>query len=229
MKKSLFLGAFLLLGTISWSQVAEFEFAPHDSISIELAAPAMLTEAVADLEIHSLQTSDITVKWQRNVLMLTQGCGTKVCDLNACYPESFSTKTFVLGAGVTGPISLHFVNPAGMFCQSVVRLDMWNVDFPDVVVAGWFIYNFGSSSVDGGEVIPSAKIFPNPTADYFSIEHVEGMKMVRLFDLTGREVASYNGESTQTFRLDNQTAGQYVVMVQNEAGNTIAVAQLDIK
>jgi hypothetical protein len=228
MKKSLFLSAFLLINSFAWSQsVPQFEFTPHDSVST--FPPATTIEPVADLEIHSLAASDITVKWQRNVLQITSGCGSKVCDLNACYPESFSTKQFVLGAGIMGPISVHLVNNTGILCQAIIRLDLWNIETPNDIVSGTYLFNMGSSGVDDGTPVAEAKIFPNPTADYFTLDQVDGLQRVRVLDLTGREVAAFNAATTPTFQIGNQPAGQYIVTLEDETGKIIAIAQLNKK
>lgn len=226
MKKNFILCSFLFISGFAWSQAApEFHFEPVDSIALYPAASEV--EPVADLHIHSLINSDITIKWQRNVLQITSGCASKVCDLNACYPENFSTKQFVLGAGVSGPISVHLVNNTGNLCQAIIRLDMWNIEFPDEIVSGYYLFNADVSGTDETAPVEPAKIFPNPTSDYFTVEQVEGLSRVRLLDITGREVAAYNASSTQQFRLDNQPNGQYIVSLEDEAGKILAIAQLN--
>lgn len=215
----------LALSTSLSAQVApDFEFLP-DSVSI--LVPATKQDSAADLEIHSLVATDISVKWQRNTLMITPGCQTQVCDLNACYGATFSSKTFPLGANQEGPISVHLINNTGNICQAVIRLDMWNVDVPNVIVPAYFVFN-ATSSINDIFRLEEVKVFPNPTSDYFTIQN-DKVARVRMMTLDAREVANFNVEQTKTCMLNGQSSGMYVLLMEDNTGKAIGVAQLDVK
>ena len=220
----LLFATFALSTSLSAQVAPDFEFLP-DSVSIMV--PATVQDSAADVEIHSNVSTDISVKWQRNTLMITPGCQTQVCDLNACYGAGFSTKTFPLGANQEGPISIHLINNTGSMCQAVIRLDMWNVDVPDVVVPAYFVFN-ATSSINDLFRLEEVKIFPNPTSDYFTIQN-DNVARVRMMTLDAREVANFNAEQTKTFALNGQTPGMYVLLMEDKAGKAIGVAQLDVK
>jgi hypothetical protein len=210
--------------SLSAQVIPDFEFLP-DSVSISV--PATKQDSAADLEIHSKVANDILVKWQRNTLMITPGCQTKVCDLNACFSESTNTKTFPLGGNAEGAISVHLVNNTGNICQAVIRLDLFNVDVPSVVVPAYYIFN-ATSSINDVFRLEEVKVFPNPTSDYFTIQS-DKVARVRMMTLDAREVANFNAEQTKTFSLNGQTPGMYVLLMEDNTGKAIGVAQLDVK
>jgi hypothetical protein len=215
----------LAFSTSLSAQVApDFEFLP-DSVSI--LVPSTVQDSAADLEIHSMVATDISVKWQRNVLMITPGCQTQVCDLNACYNAGVNTKIFPLGANSEGPISIHLINTTGSMCQAVIRLDMWNVDVPSVVVPAYYVFN-ATSSINDIFSLEAVKVFPNPTSDYFTIQN-DKVARVRMMTLDAREVANFNVEQTKTCMLNGQSSGMYVLLMEDNTGKAIGVAQLDVK
>ncbi len=187
----------------------------------------MVQDSAAELEIHSTAAAEITITWQRVVLAMTPGCLTKVCDLNACYPETFSTRTFPIAAGATGPISVHLVNNTGNTCAGVIRLDMFNTDVPDVIVPAFFLYN-QTSGINNVFQLEEVKVYPNPATEYFTIENNK-VARVRMTTLDAREVAAFDATQTKTFSLAGQPAGMYVLVMEDAAGKAIGVGQLDVK
>ena len=219
----LFLSVFFGLNT--FAQQAQFYFEP-DSISITVASDVV--DAPAELEIHSTAAADVTIKWQRYVLSMTGGCLTKVCDLNVCYPETFNSREFVISPNQTGPISVHLVNNNGNLCQGVVRLDMWNVEDADpIIVPSFFLFN-ATTSVNEIFKLDEVKVYPNPATEYFTIEN-DNVARIRMTTLDAREVAAFDATQTKTFSLAGQTAGMYVLVMEDAKVKAIGVAQLDVK
>lgn len=203
---------------------AGFEFTPDTT---GLLVSAMVADSAAELEIHCTASAEITIKWQRVVVSMTPGCLTKVCDLNACYPETFNTKQFVMEPNQSGPISVHLVNNTGNMCEGVIRLDMWNLDDPTVIVPAFFLFN-QTSSVNDIFKLDEVKVFPNPTTEYFTIEN-ENVARVRMTTLDAREVAYFDATYNKTFSVAGQAAGMYVLIMEDAKGKAIGVAQLDVK
>jgi hypothetical protein len=220
----LLLTIFALSTSLSAQVSPDFEFTP-DSVSVSVLPTN--PDSAAKLDIRSKIANDITVRWQRNVMMITPGCQTQICDLNVCWGPTVNTKPFPLGGNVQGPISVHLINNTGNICQAVIRLDMWNEDAPSVVVSAHYAFN-ATSSINDLFRLEEVKIFPNPTSDYFTIQN-DKVARVRMMTLDAREVANFNAEQTKTFYLNGQTPGMYVLLMEDNTGKAIGVAQLDVK
>jgi Secretion system C-terminal sorting domain len=158
--------------------------------------------------------------------MLTQGCQTQVCDLNACYSASTSSKTFVLAPSYVGPISVHLINNTGQTCQAAIRLDMWNEATPDVVTPSFFFFNSSVSTQDVFR-LDEIKVYPNPATEYFVVDN-DQVARVRLMSLDGREVAQFNTQQSRQCSVVGQEKGIYTLLMEDSEGKAIGIAQLDI-
>jgi hypothetical protein len=199
----------------------QFEFTPD---TIYAYPDASIPDAPADVDIHNLLAVDQTIRWQRNVLFITPGCATKVCDLIACYPENFSTREFVLPASAQGLISVHLVNPTANPASAAVRLDMWNVDDPSVIIPAYFIFNVTTSLAEAVRV-EKIHTFPNPTTNYFQIENDE-VARIRVVNMDGRDVSRLNAVSQNQFDVTELTAGNYTLLMEDASGKIIGISQL---
>lgn len=213
-------------GQLFAQTVHAFEFTP-DTVSV--ISPSNVTEAIAELEIKSLSATDLTLRWQREVISLTQSCATKVCDLNACYPEQTSTKQFVLSAGAEGLISVHLVNDHQVDAQAIVRLDMWDVNNPADTIPTFYLFN--ATAVGTQEPLPAAnvKVFPNPTTDYFTLQNTNEVARVRLLDFHGREITVFNPNTNNTYSVAEQPAGNYLLVIEDNKGRAFQIVQLNVK
>lgn len=223
--KKLFFTFCLLTGIsgLSIAQIAaEFKFEP-DSVSATI--PATVVDSFADVEIHSLVANDINIEWQRVVEYITPGCATKVCDLNACYPESFSTKKFWLAANATGPISIHLINNTGSTCQAIVRLDMWNVDNNEAIVPAWFIFNYASVGTGEAVTLPQVSVFPNPATDLVQIDHSE-VRSAKMITEDGRQIALYNVNPGEAISVGQHPTGRYFLILMDANDKAIGLARL---
>ena len=211
----------VLLISVSAVSAQQFDFTPD---TIYAYPEPTNNDAPAYVDIHNLLAVDQTIRWQRNVLFITPGSATKVCDLIACYPENFSTREFVLPASSTGLISVHLVNPTGNPASAAVRLDMWNVDDPSVVIPAYFIFNVTSSTAEAVRV-EKIQIFPNPTTSYFQVEN-EQVARIRVVGFDGRDLARLNAVGQKQFDISNLTPGNFTLLMEDESGKIIGISQL---
>jgi hypothetical protein len=225
MKNSLLAFVLLALGwQASAQQAAGFEM-PYDSAAIFV--PQTVLDSAAKMPIQCTANAEITIKWERIVLSMTPGCYTKVCDLFNCYLESVSTKQFPMAPGDEGYFSVYMTNPTSINCNGVVRINLWNLDMPDDILARYFLFN-QTSSVNDVFQLEEVKVYPNPATEYFTIEN-DKVARIRMTALDGREVAAFDATQTKTFSLAGQQAGMYVLIMDDAQGKAIGVAQLDVK
>jgi hypothetical protein len=203
----------------------DFELLPNDSISITV--PSTVIDTSSELEIRNLVATDINVRWERNILMITPGCTTRICDPSACYPPNISSRVFLLGGNQTGLINVYLTNNTGNICQGVIRMDMWNTAVPNIIVPAYYIFN-ATSAIHDISRLEEIKVFPNPTSNYFTIQN-DKVSRIRMMTLDAHEVANFNAEQTKTCSLNGQTPGIYVLIMEDSAGKAIGVAQLTVR
>jgi hypothetical protein len=176
-----------------------------------------------DAHITNMTANTIHMKWERNVINLTPGCETAVCDPNICWARHVNTKNFDMDPNEVGQMLVHFYNN-GAACEGIVHLRISNLDNPADTVIGIYLFNQASSTKD----LPAAnvKLFPNPVVDFFTLENAADVATVRVFALNGAEVATFNTNEHQVFSLIGQPAGNYVLALQDKNGQTFQAMQL---
>jgi Secretion system C-terminal sorting domain len=227
LKQLLFATLFAVMAALPTSAqtTSAFKFEP-DTVAIN--PPPTDDEPIAYTKIKNLTNEDITIRWQREVLCIGSQNQTQVCDLNACYGSNVSSKQFTLAANTEGEISLHLINDSLVSSFAVVRLDMWDVNAlePADTIPMYFFFNACVSSTD--EPLPSAqvRVFPNPTTDFFALEQAVEVAKVRIFDLNGREVATYDHREGQTYNISQLPVGRYTVTLHDVRDRVFQAQQL---
>ena len=64
----------------------------------------------------------------------------------------------------------------------------------------------------------TSKIFPNPSSDIVTVEASEQIKSIRLFDVSGKNIATFN--NTSNFSVREFSKGLYLVNIITETGNS---------
>lgn len=168
-----------------------------------------------------------SIKWERTVINITNGCQSQVCDLNLCYIPSVSTKTFDIATGASGNIIMHFLNPDELPDPSaLVHLKLSNLNNPaDSVVIS---YLFTPETSGTGDKLPAAsvKLFPNPATDYFRLENAADVQNIRLFGLDGREAARFSPLPGSSYSLAGLTSGAYILVLEDKNGRAFQAIDL---
>jgi Secretion system C-terminal sorting domain len=194
-------------------------------------SPASATGAVdqgdvpVDAHIVNLTAATLPLKWERQVINLTSGCETAVCDPNVCWARHISFRNFDLDPNATGDMLVHFYNN-GAPCAGIVHVKVSNRDFPQDSIVGVYLFNQSSSAKD----LPAAnvKLFPNPVTEYFSLENAENVATIRVFSLDGREVARFENANQNVYYL-RQPAGNYVIALEDKNGQAFQALEISIK
>lgn len=174
-------------------------------------------------EITNLTNATIHMKWERNVINLTPGCETAVCDPNTCWARFIGNRNFDMDANETGQMLVHFYNN-GAPCAGIVHVKVTNRDNPNDTIVGVYLFNQSTGTKD----LPAAnvKLFPNPVVEYFSLENADNVAAVRVFALDGREVVRFDAVPGNTYSLLNQPAGNYVVALEDKNGVTFQASEI---
>src|SRR6056297_3223848 len=121
------------------------------------------TDVVAYSHITNEAAFSRTYTWVRNVIEITPGWTSAVCDTNQCYLSFVSTQEFTLPAGATGNLDVH-VYPDGI--EGAAIIEVYVVDNGDASnnITGTYLFNQPLSTPE--RLTERIKVFPNPTVDF---------------------------------------------------------------
>ncbi|MEZ4881596.1 MAG: T9SS type A sorting domain-containing protein [Flavobacteriaceae bacterium] len=66
------------------------------------------------------------------------------------------------------------------------------------------------------EIVPESNaifLYPNPSRNSFSLNEIEGVSNVQIFDTNGRKVVSYNNVSANLFDVSYLPIGEYIIKI----------------
>lgn len=218
---TLFLTTFCFFGfasaqsfTISAPEI--WTIAPHDNPDVE-----------GHLEIHNTTQTTQTIKWERTVIDVTDGCLSQVCDLNLCWIASVGTKNFDIAGDARGNIIMHFLNPDTLVgAYGIFRLKFTNVNIPADTVSAVYLFTSELSNTQNPLPAANVRLFPNPTTEYFQLDNAEAVQRVRVFSLASREVANYTALPGELYSLSGLPAGAYVVALEDEQGRVFQALEV---
>jgi len=72
----------------------------------------------------------------------------------------------------------------------------------------------------------TAKIFPNPTTDYFSITENPDVKSIQIFDILGKEMAVSSFQNGDAINISNFPNGLYLVRMLDDDGDVLKTTRL---
>lgn len=223
MKKFTCFLLFLVAACALSAQSPNFAVNPSPSSVMSLPEEA---DNVAHAKVKNLTNSPVTIRWQRYEVDLPTPLYTLVCDPNTCYGPTTGTQVFTLMPQDSGEMDVHFVNETGLIATALVRLRLVNQANPADTL--WVDYHFDSQTLGAQDYLEktAAKIYPNPAAEYFTIDHAPAVALVRLIALDGRTVRAFQANAAQRYELEGIPAGAYRVVLQNERGRVLQTIPL---
>ncbi|SFU72569.1 Por secretion system C-terminal sorting domain-containing protein [Pustulibacterium marinum] len=126
-----------------------------------------------------------------------------------------------------GNITFQRFNPDTFLLADSLPITETSGDVASIITCGSGCYAFNS---ENGKVViiqdttmglatttspTQLRVYPNPTTDYFQIESSTNVERVWVYDLTGRLVSEYAGQTERMF-VGNLSAGNYVVKVMDD-------------
>lgn len=100
-----------------------------------------------------------------------------------------------------------------------IALDNQNVlhyTYRKSLVTKCVVYNATLSNQDF-EVKPSVALFPNPTSNFFSIETIQPINDVGIYNIQGKRVKSFT-QSHTSYNIEDLTSGLYFVNIETKNG-----------
>ncbi len=215
MKKYVLLLFFVSIFTLGFAQNITLEPA-----QIDVEEPL---NTLNDHEAHSTVTNPSAdtkfFVWERNVLNITNGWESAICDKNRCYFPHVSTAEFELAANEGGDIIAH-VYPNQILGEASIEVKISEKDDPNNTITGLYNFALGVSGVL--EVEKSVlKVFPNPSHGEINLQlwlDQATSTQVEIQNALGRRVSLKNygqlsGEQLISLTNENLGTGMYFVVI----------------
>ncbi len=168
------------------------------------------------------------ILWQRNVLSLTEGWGTAICDKNICYDPSIDAFEFELEAGEEGIINVYGY-PGGMEGRAKVELTLTDAtDSTNTVSAIYDVRSEGVVTSTRNISRPDIKIYPNPTAQYISITDATDVDQLIVYNIVGRPVKTFKATYENQYDVGQLPIGMYLVRLVNKREQTLKTIRLKV-
>ncbi len=170
------------------------------------------------IKVTNLDARPDTLKWERRVISVTDGCTTQVCDPIACYAPFVNTERFPLAGNATINLGIWVQNPQAKQAAAVVHLKVTNISNPrDSATA---VYLFIPRIVGTGSPLPEAtvRVSPNPMDEYLMLQNGDAVGAIRLLTTDGREAARYKATPTRQYPVGQLATGTYIIVLEDHDG-----------
>jgi len=208
-----------------------FFFSPKAQAQIEIS-PSPIEIQVHPAAFEGVAYSFITNNgasgdfiWERNVISITEGWTSAVCDVNTCHGPTVSSMPFSLAAGETGNLDVH-AYPWGNVGSAIIEVIVTSVEDPEITAAGLYLFN---ETVSVPELlIERVKMWPNPVADNLFIEQGFEIDRIELYNLSGQQVLMQALNSNNVVSVAHLPTGVYVARLFDREGNQLSSNKLMI-
>ncbi len=200
---------FTLLFTI-FSLTAFTQVTINTSDTLSTLVPAASTDVVGYGLVKNEASTLKTYRWTRNVINITSGWQSAVCDKNQCFLPNVSTMTFDMAGGEEGTMDVH-VYPSGTDGSAFIEVLVEDAGNNSNNVTGF--YNFDSNLTNNQNVIQSTfKVYPNPSNGLFTIEGDQTIQEVVIYNTSGRLIKRFQYNNTaEWFDINELPKGTYML------------------
>lgn len=159
------------------------------------------------------------LRWNRNVLEITTGWTTAICDKNQCYTPQVGNADFTLGPAERGLMDVH-VYPNGIEGSAVIEVSVVDLANANNTAVGLYYFNTSPSSTDEPTAV-RVKVYPNPSDGLFTIKGDKQINEVQIFSLTGQMVRSFRYNDGQWYNITDLPKGTYLVRLTDRGGQQL--------
>lgn len=200
------------------------------SISVSDVTSDAPTIAKATLT-NTSETDTLTVKWQRNVISLSEGWETSVCDLNKCYGTDTETspenRPVVIPPGSSSNLDI-YIFPNSVVGSAEIDVTVTDMANDENVLTGKYTIDTTTPTSElfsGGDI----QIFPNPSVNAFQIKNDKQVRAIKIYNIIGKEVNSYRHIRGAQYDVVGYQKGIYIIRLFDQNEKMIKVLRLNKK
>jgi len=200
------------------------------SISVSDVTSEAPTIAKATLT-NTSETDTLTIMWKRNVLELSDGWETSVCDIHKCYgPDTEASpdnRPVVLPPGATSNLDI-YIYPNSVAGAAEIDVTVTDLANGDNVLTGKYIIDTTTPTSELFS-LGDIQIFPNPAVNAFQVKNDKHVRRVKIYNIIGKEVGNYNHIRGAQYDLVGFQKGIYIIRLFDQNDQMVKVLRLNKK
>ncbi len=176
---------------------------------------------------YVVNTSDATIKlrWIKEAQSKPMESNAAICDNVLCYDPSVNQSEFEIEKGDTSNFDFHYY-PNGNGGSAVYKILVQDVSNAENVADVTFTMNELMTSAFEIPQLEEVRVFPNPASDYFSVDGVDHLKEVIVYNLVGQEVKRFKGSVKAKYDVSELMRGLYLVRLVNKQEKVVKTLRL---
>ena len=182
------------------------------------------TDVPAKATLKNNTDRTLELRWIRNVINISQGWETAVCDFNLCYNPNVDSMTLTLGAGEESNMDIH-IYPNGVVGEAKIELTVKEVGVDTNFVKGMYLFNVTTPVKVA--TFEDISLYPNPTSEYFQISSTEVVAKLEVFDLFGDKHKTYYAYKNKSYFIGDLANGMYLVRMLDVNNRVIKTLRLN--
>ncbi len=185
-----------------------------------------VTAETLDGVAHSKVVSETgsVFQWERNIIQITEGWETAVCDKNACYTPGVGTRQFEMAAQEEGTMDIH-VYPNGVEGQAIIEITVTDTEDANSQAVGLYYFNTTPNSTLEVEKV-KLRVYPNPSQGLFTVSNNSIADRVVIYNVAGRPVREFNHNNNKWYDITDLPRGTYFVRILDETKQTLVTRLL---
>jgi Secretion system C-terminal sorting domain len=174
-------------------------------------------------------TSSVTKKfsWTRNVLSISPGWVTVVCDNKSCWTPGVNTSPEQIELAPNGTSNLDvYIRPDKKTGAATIEVKVVEVGNETNTVTGRYLFSTTTKAKETNSNSTNIKIYPNPTTDYFQLTDDDLIDKVVIYNIIGRQMRTYKVTENGKYNVNDLPEGLYIIRLLAANGSTIKTIRL---
>jgi len=222
MKKTLLITYFTFMITVVLSQTG-FTVYPA-SASMDITDPNQ-GEYVSHGYVVNTSDAEITLRWIKQVQSKPNAAAAAICDNVLCYDPSVHESEFSIAKGDSANFDFHYY-PNGAAGPAVYRVLVEEAGNKSNKADVTFTMNEIKTSAFGMIGMEEVRVYPNPATEYFSVDGVDHLKEVIVYNLVGQEVKRFKASLKAKYDVSELIRGLYLVRLVDKQEKVIKTVRL---
>jgi Secretion system C-terminal sorting domain len=174
-------------------------------------------------------TSTVTKKftWTRNVMNISTGWTTQVCDSKGCWIPSVGTapEQIELAPNATSNLDV-YIRPEKKQGAATIEVKVFEVGNETNTVTGRYLFSTTTRAKETNINNANIRIYPNPTIDYFQLTEDDGIDKVVIYNIIGRQMRTYKVTDNGKYNVNDLPEGLYIIRLLAANGATVKTIRL---
>jgi hypothetical protein len=174
-------------------------------------------------------TSGVTKKftWTRNVLNISAGWTTVVCDNQSCWTPAVNTSPEQIELAPNGTSNLDvYIRPDKKQGAATIEVKVVEVGNDANTVTGRYLFSSTTRTRETNNNATNIRVYPNPTTEYFQLSDDDMIDKVVIYNIIGRQMRTYKVTDNGKYYVTDLPEGLYIIRLLASNGSTVKTIRL---